>query len=129
MNPNDVENAFWHYLCNVRLKGVEEAQKEVLLAGFDNRPPLMQVQQLIQGKLGVADVIVAAEKGPAGTERNRLTKFYGYLYVGLYFDATGDLDNAKKYLQLSLDQNVPSYMYDVAKVHLDHLTKEGTKKP
>jgi lipoprotein NlpI len=129
VNPNDVENAFWHYLCNVRLKGVEEAQKEVLLAGFDNRPPLMQVQQLIQGKLGVADVIVAAEKGPAGTERNRLTKFYGYLYVGLYFDATGDLDNAKKYLQLSLDQNVPSYMYDVAKVHLDHLTKEGTKKP
>jgi lipoprotein NlpI len=51
VNPNDVENAFWHYLCNVRLKGVEAAQRDVLLAGYDNRPPLMQVQQLIQGKL------------------------------------------------------------------------------
>lgn len=128
VNPNDVENAFWHFLCNVRLRSVEEAQKEVLLAGYDNRPPLMQVQQLIQGKLNVTEVIAAAEKGGAGTQGNRLSKFYGYLYIGLYFDATGDLPNAKKYLQLCLDQNVPSYMYDVAKVHLDQLNAANEKK-
>lgn len=128
VNPNDVENAFWHYLCNVRLKGVEVAQKDVLLAGYDNRPPLMQVQQLIQGKLSANEVIAAAEKGGAGTQGNKLSKFYGYLYIGLYFDAMGDLDNAKKYLQLCLDQNVPCYMFDVAKVHLDHLNEGSARK-
>jgi lipoprotein NlpI len=124
VNPNDVENAFWHFLCNAKLHGVEAAEKDVLLAGFDNRAPLMQVQQLIQGKLKIEEVIAASEKGGVGTQANRYTKFYGYLYVGLYYDVIKDPDNAKKYLQLCIDQDVPSYMGDVAKVHLEHLKND-----
>jgi len=121
VNPNDVENAFWHFLCNVKLRGLEAAQKEVLLAGYDHRAPLMQVQQLIQGKLSPEEVIAACEKGGAGTRGQRLTRFYGYLYIGLYYDVIGQFEDAKKYLQLCVDQDVPSYMGDVAKIHLESL--------
>jgi lipoprotein NlpI len=124
VNPNDVENAFWHFLCNVRLNGVEASQKDVLLAGFDNRPPLMQVQQLIQGKIPIEEVIAATEKNmESNSQRDKLTRFYGYLYIGLYYDAIKQPDQAKKYLQLSVDQGLSNYMADVAKVHLLSLKK------
>lgn len=128
VNPNDVENAFWHFLCNVKLNGVEAAQKDVLLAGYDQRVPLMQVQQLIQGKLSVEDVIAAAEKGGAGTQGQKLSRFYGYLYIGLYYDALGDVEKAKKYIQLCVDQGDSSYMGDVGKIHLDILKKRTAAK-
>ncbi len=118
VNPNDVENAFWHFLCNVRLNGLEAAQKDVLLAGFDSRVPLMQVQKLIQGKLTPDDVIAACEKGGTGANGQKLSRFYGYLYIGLYYDALKDMEKAKQWLEKCLEQQVDSYMADVAKIHL-----------
>ena len=122
VNPNDVENAFWHFLCNVRLNGLEASQKDVLLAGLDNRAPLMQVQKLIQGKLTPEDVIAASETGGAGSRGQKLSRFYGFLYVGLYYDAIKDTDKAKQWLEKCLEQEVDSYMADVAKIHLKLLT-------
>lgn len=121
VNPNDVENAFWHFLCNVRLNGLEVAQKGVLLAGHDGRVPLMQVQQLIQGKLTPDGVIAACEKGGAGANGQKLSRFYGYLYIGLYYDALKETDKAKQWLEKCLEQEVDSYMGDVAKIHLKML--------
>jgi lipoprotein NlpI len=121
VNPNDVENAFWHFLCNVKLNGLDAAKNDVLLAGYDNREPLMQVQQLIRGKATIEDVVAASERGGAGDQGARLSKFYGYLYIGLYYDSINDAENAKKYLQMSVDQKVPVYMNDVGKIHLSLL--------
>ena len=121
VNGNDVENAFWHFLCNVRLNGLEAAQKDVLLAGFDSRVPLMQVQQLIQGKLTPDEVAAACETGGPGSARQRSAKFYGYLYLGLYYDALKDTVKAKEWLEKCLEQDGDSYMADVAKIHLKML--------
>ena len=118
VNPNDVENAFWHFLCNVRLNGLEAAEKDVLLAGFDGRVPLMQVQKLIQGKLTPDEVIAACEKGGTGANSQKLSRFYGYLYIGLYYDALKDTEKSKQWLEKCLEQEVDSYMADVAKIHL-----------
>ncbi|MDP6506222.1 MAG: hypothetical protein QF886_21545, partial [Planctomycetota bacterium] len=30
INPNDVENAFWHFLCNSRVIGVEQSRKHIM---------------------------------------------------------------------------------------------------
>jgi len=119
VNPNDVENAFWHFLCNVRLNGLEESQKDVLLAGFDSRVPRMQVQNLIQGKLTPDDVLAACEKGGAGEEGKKSARFYGYLYLGLYYDALQEKDKSKQWLEKCVEQGVDGYMADVAKVHLN----------
>jgi lipoprotein NlpI len=122
VNPNDVENAFWHFLCVAKTEGIEKASQDVLLAGKDGREPLMQVQQLIQGKLPEEAVAEVTEKGP------RSTKFYGYLYLGLYADATGDSAKAKQYLEKCLKVEYPGYMYDVAKVHLQLLNEKQERK-
>lgn len=122
VNPNDVENAFWHFLCVAKTDGIEKASREIILAGQDGREPLMQVQQMIQGKLAEEAVEDVTEKGP------RSTKFYGYLYLGLYADAKGDPAKAKQYLEKCLKVDYPGYMYDVAKVHMQQLNEKGERK-
>lgn len=128
VNPNDVENAFWHFLCAVRLEGVEKAQQKVLLSGFDSRVPLMQVQELIQGKTTTQAIIDAVEKSDKGTNAKKLGRFYGYLYVGLYYDALGDDASAKLWIQKCVDENVDGYMGDVAKIHLQMLQAKDKSK-
>ena len=118
VNPNDVENAFWHFLCNVKLNGLEAAKKDVLLSGLDSRVPMMEVQKLIQGKLTPEDVIAACEKGGAGVNGQKQSRFYGYLYIGLYYDALNDKDKAKQWLEKCVEQGLDIYMADVAKIHL-----------
>ncbi len=83
VNPNDVENAFWHFLCVAKLTNVERASRDILESGFDRREPLMQVQQMIAGKLSPDEVIAVTEKG------SKSVQFYGHLYLGLYFDVKG----------------------------------------
>lgn len=127
VNPNDVENAFWHFLCVAKLDGMEKASKNVLLAGQDAREPLMQVQLMIQGKMTEREVEELTEKG------SRSTKFYGYLYLGLFADAKGEFAKSIEYLEKCTGTNYPGYMNDVAKVHLQQLKekqapKSGTKK-
>ena len=51
-------------------------------------------------------------------------RFYGYLYVGLYYDALGNKAEAKKWMEKCVDQQITGYMGDVAKVHLDLLNKD-----
>lgn len=124
VNPNDVENAFWHFLCNTKINGVKAAQKDVLLSGNDERVPMMQVQQMIQGKATVEQVIAAAEKNRKLINGSDYDRFYGYLYVGLYYDATGNRVKALEWMEKCVALGVAGYMGDVAKVHLDTLKKE-----
>jgi len=124
VNPNDVENAFWHFLCAVKIKGVAAAQRDVLLSGRDTRVPMMQVQDMIQGKTTPEAVVAAAERGRKLEKGNDYDRFYGYLYVGLYYDALGKNAEAKKWMEKCVDQQITGYMGDVAKVHLDLLSKE-----
>ncbi|XZE20941.1 tetratricopeptide repeat protein [Pirellulaceae bacterium SH449] len=119
VNPNDVENAFWHFLCAAKLHGIEKASQSVLLAGQDNREPLMQVQLLIQGKLEEEALLKVTQAG------GRSTKFYGYLYLGLYADVAKKPAKAIDYLEKCLEIDYPGYMHDVAKVHLAMLKEQN----
>lgn len=121
VNPNDVENAFWHFLCAAKLNGIEAAQKSILLSGTDRRVPMMQVQELIQGKTTPAAVIEAAESSRTNVRGPAYDRFYGYLYVGLYHDAMGDQEQAKKCLEKCVELKVDGYMGDVARVHWNRM--------
>lgn len=121
VNPNDVENAFWHFLCAAKLHGVEKAEKEILLSGADRRIPMMQVQELIQGKTTPDAVIAAAESSRKTTRGPDYDRFYGYLYVGLYYDAIGKTDEARTWIEKCVALKVDGYMGDVARVHWDRI--------
>lgn len=128
VNPNDVENAFWHFLCAVKLRGVAAAQHDVLLSGKDNRVPMMQVQDMIQGKATPEAVIAAAERNRRTIDGSDYDRFYGYLYVGLYYDALGREDDARKWMEKCVAEKVHGYMGDVAKVHWDRMQKPTSEK-
>ena len=82
----------------------------------DTRVPMRQVQQLFAGKLTPSDVLQAAEEGPEGNRPGQ--RFYAYLYIGLYHEATGQADLAEAAIQQAAAlASTGGYMGDVARVH------------
>jgi tetratricopeptide (TPR) repeat protein len=62
VNPNDVENSAWHFLCVAKLRGVERARAELIPSGGDGRRPMMKVLELYAGRASVQDVLDEAER-------------------------------------------------------------------
>jgi lipoprotein NlpI len=125
---DDVENAVWHCLCNTHVVGSEKARQSLLKIGKDRRVPLMVIYGVFAGRAKPEDVLAAVREGnPSGAEfKKRL--FYAHLYLGLYYDATGDTNKALEHLdQAAEDQGVGGYMGDVARVHRQMLLKKTTK--
>jgi lipoprotein NlpI len=122
VNPQDVENAAWHFLCVVRApKGsVEEARKTLIPVTHDERVPMAHIQQMFAGQLAPEEVLKAGEK-TGGT-----AKFYADLYVGLYYEALGSDAEALRHIQLAAENPAAkdSYMGDVARVHVTLRVRE-----
>jgi lipoprotein NlpI len=114
VNPDDVENAAWHFLCVAREQAPDKARAALLPVGPDSRQPMREVYQMFQGTLTADDVLKAAGNGPAG-------QFYAHLYIGLYSEALGRKDLALKHIkEAASDRYAPAggYMHMVAGVHL-----------
>jgi lipoprotein NlpI len=122
----DVENAFFHYLCNARKDGVEKARKALLaLDGPDSRIPMMRIYDMLQGKAKPTEVIETAEKAKLEGEDATEAKFYGHLYVALFYEADGKADLCKEHLTAAVEKyKIGHYMWDVANVHLARLKKK-----
>lgn len=122
-HDNDVENSVWRFLCMVPTDGLEAARAAMLPIQADPRVPMMEIYDLYRGKLSPQEVLTAATAGTMPGERRAAQEFYAHLYVGLYFHALGQADEAARYLDLAardqLKQNpfLNRYMWDVARVH------------
>lgn len=125
VDTNDVENAVWHFLCNARQNGVDMARKSLLKIGRDRRVPLMQVYALFRGDVKPDAVLVAAREGNPDADASKQRMFYAHLYLGLFFDVTGDERTALEHMELAAGKfNIGHYMGDVARVHRDLLRKK-----
>jgi lipoprotein NlpI len=125
-DTNDVENAVWHFLCAAKADGVDKARAAMLKIGDDKRVPMKQVYDLYRGKLKPDDVLAAAKEGDATDEQRSRRLFYAHLYIGLYYDATGDKKQALEHLTLAAHKyRIDHYMGDVARVHEDVLLKDA----
>jgi lipoprotein NlpI len=114
VNPNDVENAAWHFLCVARAESPAAARKALLPVGPDARVPMRQVYELFRGAMTPDEVLGAAGRQPAA-------QFYAQLYLGLYFEAIGDNRRALEHIRSAADARYASagdYMHMVARVHL-----------
>ncbi|OWK38179.1 tetratricopeptide repeat protein [Fimbriiglobus ruber] len=124
-NPEDVENAAWHYLCNVKVVGKEKAQAKLIAVTRDRRVPMAEIQKMFAGKLQPADVLAAADKVPADTDAGTEARFYADLYVALYYAAEGDDKKVREYLTPAVEKyKIGHYMWDVANAHLALLKKK-----
>lgn len=122
VNPNDVENAAWHFLCLAKLESVEKARQLVLPAPGDARPPMEEVLEML--KTGETEGVINRMKECEGGPAENVAAFYGNLYLGLHADALGKRDEAKKFMKLSVDRTPMGYMGDVARVYLDYLKSQ-----
>jgi lipoprotein NlpI len=120
-HDQDVENSTWRYLCVARKDGVEKARQNLLPISDDRRVPMMQIYDLYRGKLKPADVLAAAEAGEPTKEALNRQLFYAHLYIGLWYEAAGEIELAKKHILESEKHKIGHYMWDVAHVHADLL--------
>jgi lipoprotein NlpI len=117
VNPNDVENAAWHFICVARLDGVEGAKKHLIPIEGDSRVPMKEIHDLFAGKGGVEAVLKAADTGDGERHRNQMC--YAHLYLGLYFEALKDDAKAKEHmLKAAKDFSMDHYMGKTAQVHV-----------
>ena len=125
----DVENSTWRYLCVAAKDGVEAAQKNMLPIEEDRRVPMMQIYDLYRGKVQPEDVMTAVErdKPEAGEKNKRL--FYAHLYLGLWYQAAGKRELARKHIFEAEKHKIGHYMWDVAHIHADLLRQEDKDRP
>ena len=123
VDTNDVENAVWHFLC-ARRDGIDKARAGLLKIGKDKRPPMMEVYALFQGEGKPADVLAAAQRDGLKEAERKQALFYAHLYLGLYYDATGDKAKALEHMTEAAGKyQIGHYMGDVAHVHEELLRK------
>jgi lipoprotein NlpI len=114
VNPNDVENAAWHFLCVARAVSFEKARDALLPVGPDPRAPMREIYDMFRGDLTPEKVLASA-----GSQRS--AQFYARLYVGLYYEAAGKAAVALEHIEAAADErfaDAGGYMHDVARVHL-----------
>jgi len=114
VNPDDVENAAWHFLCVARAESPAKARAALLPVGPDARAPMREVYQMFRGTLTPEQVLSAAGSQPDA-------QFYGHLYVGLYFEALGMKARALEHITIAAADRFArggGYMHMVARVHL-----------
>ena len=119
VNPADVENAAWHFLCVARAESAAKARAALLPVGPDARVPMRQIYEMYRGELE-PEVVVEA----AGAQLS--AQFYAQLYVGLYFEAVGDDRLALEHITAAAADRFAvagGYMHTVAKVHLGILRR------
>jgi lipoprotein NlpI len=117
--PNDVENAIWHFLCNARAQGVDKARSEFLKVKEDPRGAyMMKIYELFLGKAKPEQVFAAAESGEGSKDPERIRKFYANYYVGMYYEAIGEPKKSLEMLKEALQYPNNHYMMDVALVHI-----------
>ena len=121
VNPNDVENAAWHFLCVARAESPARAKAALLPVGPDLRKPMREIYKMYRGDFSPDQVMEAAGDGS-----DPEASFYAHLYVGLYYEATGDARRALEHITAATDDRFADagYMHGVARVHRDLLTRK-----
>lgn len=122
VNPRDVENAVWHFLCNARINGVERARADFIKINGDRRVPMAEIHALFAGTGSEEKVLAAAKAGVPSAAELHQQLFYAHLYLGLYYQALGDAKKTREHIEKSAKDFAENHaMGDVARVHLLYL--------
>lgn len=112
VNPNDVENPAWHFLCVAHAESPQKARAALLPVGPDQRSPMREVYEMFKGTM-MPDAVLAAGRSGSG-------RFFAELYVGLYYEAIGNTAMALPHLKAAASDQFASaggYMHRVAVLH------------
>lgn len=120
-HDQDVENSVWRYLCVARAESVEKAQANMLPITADPRVPMMEIYELYRGNLKPEKVFEACQADKPDPNRLNQRLFYAHLYIGLWHEAAGRAEEARKHILEAEKHKIAHYMWDVAHVHAERL--------
>lgn len=119
VNGNDVENAAWHFLCVVKIDGIDAARKAFIPIVGDARVPMREIHALFAGTGSAEAVLKAADADGMPMEAERDHLCYAHLYLGLYYEVAGDVARARTHMrQAAIAYRMDHYMGRVAQVHV-----------
>ena len=125
VDSTDVENAVWHFLCNVPVVGVEKARASMLPIKGDIRVPMKEIYDLYRGVGSAKAVMAATDRDASSADNRQLAKFYAHLYLGLYDEALGRPRESLRHMGLAAGEyRINHFMGDVARVHLQLRAKQ-----
>ena len=113
VNPNDVENPAWHFLCVAHAESPAKAREALLPVGPDQRSPMREVYEMFKGTMTPEAVLAAGGQSPSA-------RFFAELYVGLYYEASGNKTAGLTHLKAAASEqyaNAGGYMHRVAMLH------------
>lgn len=122
VNPNDVENAAWWYLCMARLGRRDEAREKLLPVGDDERVPMAEIYALYAGRGSEKQVLAAIERDDPTGRDLKIREFYGHLYLGLYAEAEKNPVKMREHIRKAVGTDLGGYMWEVARIHLERLS-------
>jgi tetratricopeptide (TPR) repeat protein len=112
VNAQDVEETVWRYLCLARLKGVTQAQQQLLTVRNDPRPIMSCIYEFYAGNCTPDNVLVVGEK------EGKRGRFYSHLYLGLYYEAAANVERSRYYILKAVNEyKIDDYMWHLANVH------------
>ncbi|HAC91152.1 MAG TPA: hypothetical protein DCF63_11060 [Planctomycetaceae bacterium] len=118
VNPDDVENSAWYFLCVAKTADIQKAEDSLIPSRGDRRPPMMSILKMLKREVKPEQVLETARSVPAAEQNSAL--FYAELYVGLYYDALGDSQLSQEHLKRCVQMGMDGYMADTARVYLHH---------
>lgn len=122
---NDVENAVWRYLCQMKFDGKQKARAAILPIQNDTRIPMMEIYKLFRGESTPAQVMDIVEIADGGEQSERQQRFHAHLYLALYFDSEGKSSKALEHAKAAVRQyENGGYMWAVAVQHVRHLRQQ-----
>ncbi len=113
VNPNDVENPAWHFLCVAHAESPQRARAALLPVGPDQRSPMREIYEMFKGTLSPDAVLKAGGQSLSA-------RFFAELYVGLYYEASGNTSAGVTHLKAAAADEFAragGYMHRVATLH------------
>lgn len=130
----DRENGIWRYLCQYKAFGVEKAREGLLKYEKDDREPFGDVYRLFQGTMTADELLAKIRDAQISDSEREKRLFYAELYVGLNEAVEGRVDSAREHLEAAAKNPWPQqsgygphYMYQVARLHAEVLTKKASR--
>ncbi|MGV3754318.1 MAG: tetratricopeptide repeat protein [Verrucomicrobiota bacterium] len=129
VNPDDVENSIWHYLCLSKAKDKATARQQFIPCRADARVPMMQLHALFAGKGNEAGVFRAVQAGDPDPVQLKGRLFYAHLYLGLWYESEGKPQEAREHVFKAAGEfAVEGYMGDAARVHAELFRQQDARR-
>ena len=126
----DRENGIWRYLCQRKAFGLEKAREGLLKYEKDDREPFGDVYRLFQGTMSAEELLTKIRDAQITDTERQKRLFYAELYVGLNEAVEERTDSARTHLAAAAKNRWgqqsgygPNYMWQVARLHADQLSK------